>query len=37
MIDPGENVVKARLASPATGILSEDCLQAIGRWYLRLN
>ena len=37
IIDPGESVVRARLAAPSTGILSEDCLQAIGRWYLRLN
>ena len=36
IIDPGREVVEARLADPATGELSEDCAGAIGRWYGRL-
>ncbi len=35
IVDPGEDVVSARLADPATGELSDDCAQAIGRWYRR--
>ena len=34
--DPGRDVVTARLADPATGDLSPECDQAIGRWYDRL-
>ena len=32
-VDPGEEVVRARLSDPETGILSEPCERAIGRWY----
>ena len=32
-VDPGEDVVRARLAEP-DGELSEACERAIGRWYL---
>ena len=32
-IDPGEDVVRARLADPETGELSDPCAKAIGRWY----
>ena len=32
-IDPGESVVRARLAGP-DGVVSAECEQAIGRWYL---
>ncbi len=32
-IDPGEGVVRERLADPETGEVSEDCEEAIGRWY----
>ena len=35
VIDPGEDVVRARLADPVTGNLSPDCGQAISRWYRR--
>ena len=35
VIDPGEDVVRARLADPVTGNLSPDCGQAINRWYRR--
>ena len=35
VIDPGEDVVRARLADPVTGDLSPDCGQAISRWYRR--
>lgn len=35
VIDPGEAIVTARLASPRTGRLSDDCAKAIGRWYGR--
>ena len=35
IVDPGEAVVAARLADPVTGELSEDCSQAIGRWFRR--
>ena len=34
-VDPGETVVSARLADPATGQLSGDCAKAIARWYTR--
>ncbi len=37
IIDPGENVVRARLSNPATGELDAECEQAIGRWYARLG
>ena len=32
-VDPGEDVVRARLSDPETGVLSGECDQAIGRWY----
>ena len=35
VIDPGEDVVRARLSSRKTGKLSRDCSRAINRWYLR--
>ena len=37
IIDPGEATVRARLADPITGVLSDDCEKAIGRWYTRLK
>ena len=36
VIDPGEEVVTARLSSRRTGRLGRACRQAIGRWYERL-
>ena len=35
IIDPGEDIVKARLADSITGELEPECSQAIGRWYGR--
>ena len=35
IVDPGRAVVAARLADPETGILSDECDSAIGRWYSR--
>ena len=35
IIDPGEEVVRARLADTITGELSTDCNAAIYRWYRR--
>ena len=35
VIDPGEETVRARLADPATGELSNSCEEAINRWYHR--
>lgn len=32
-VDPGESVVRARLADPVTGILSSECDEAVKRWY----
>ena len=32
-VDPGEQVVRARLADPVSGILSPECLRAVRRWY----
>ena len=32
-VDPGRDVVAARLADPVTGELSDECEQAISRWY----
>ena len=37
IVDPGYDVVAARLADPETGVLSEDCEKAINRWYRRVN
>ena len=36
VVDPGRDVVAARLADPETGVLSGECDAAIGRWYGRL-
>ena len=36
IVDPGIEVVTARLADPETGVTSRDCLQAVDRWYGRL-
>ena len=35
IVDPGIDVVKARLADSITGDLEPECEQAIGRWYGR--
>ena len=35
IIDPGRDVVAARLSDPETGVLSDECDSAIGRWYSR--
>ena len=32
-VDPGRDVVAARLSDPETGVLSEPCSRALGRWY----
>ena len=32
-VDPGRDVVAARLADPVTGVLSDACGSALGRWY----
>ena len=37
IVDPGRDVVAARLADPESGALSGECDAAIGRWYTRLN
>ena len=36
LVDPGIDVVSARLSDPATGSLSDSCSSAISRWYSRL-
>ena len=36
IVDPGLDVVTARLSDPATGSLSNSCSSAIARWYSRL-
>ena len=36
IVDPGREIVAARLADPETGELSGECDSAIGRWYGRL-
>ena len=33
VVDPGRDVVRARLADPFDGALSRECDAAIGRWY----
>ena len=33
VVDPGEATVRARLADPITGQLSEECTAALRRWY----
>ena len=35
ILDPGEDVVRARLSNSKTGKLSRECGKAIGRWYRR--
>ena len=35
IVDPGEQIVAARLSDPVTGELSGECGSAIGRWYGR--
>ena len=35
IVDPGRDVVAARLADPATGELSGECDAALNRWYGR--
>ena len=35
IVDPGRNIVEARLSDPETGMLSSECDSAIGRWYGR--
>ena len=37
IVDPGRDVVVERLADTVTGELSDDCGQAIDRWYGRVN
>ena len=37
IVDPGEATVRARLADPITGVLSDDCEKAINRWFGRVN
>ena len=37
IVDPGRDVVEARLSDPVTGELSDPCAGAINRWYGRLN
>ena len=36
VVDPGLQVVRARLTDAATGEISMDCEQAVQRWYGRL-
>ena len=36
LVDPGIDVVSARLSDPTTGSLSDSCSNAISRWYSRL-
>lgn len=36
VVDPGIEVVTARLADPLTGELAEECGEAIQRWYGRV-
>ena len=37
IVDPGEAVVRARLTDPISGVLSDDCNQAVNRWYSRVG
>ena len=37
IIDPGEAVVRARLADEDTGELSGECSRAVARWYGRVG
>ena len=36
IVDPGIDVVTARLSDPATGSLSDACARAVARWYSRV-
>ena len=36
IVDPGREIVAARLSDPETGVLSSECDSAIGRWYGRI-
>ena len=35
IVDPGRQVVEARLSDPTTGRLSSECSSAVSRWYGR--
>ena len=35
IVDPGEDIVKARLSDSITGELEPECSRAISRWYGR--
>ena len=37
IVDPGRAVVEARLADAETGELSDECGEAVGRWYGRIR
>ena len=37
IIDPGEEIVRSRLADPISGVLSPECEKAIARWFGRVN
>lgn len=37
IVDPGRDVVAARLSDPETGELSPECDSAIARWYDRIG
>ena len=37
IVDPGRVAVEARLSDPVTFELSDDCSEAINRWYVRLG
>ena len=36
IVDPGIDIVTARLSNPTTGSLSDSCGRAISRWYSRV-
>ena len=36
IVDPGEDVCRARLSDPASGEISDECAQAVDRWYRRV-
>ena len=37
IVDPGRVAVEARLSDPVTFELSDDCTEAVNRWYVRLG
>ena len=37
IVDPGIDVVQARLSDPVSGELSDECGRAVNRWYGRLD